>query len=146
MMIVTPSTSKNKMTKPIIITINIEGVITMDNLVFNKSVTTKRQSNKPSVIFRKLLKVGNNDRYQGSLNSNAVKLIETINSEFTCVDIVFSDEHSMIGLKPVIGKGINRTFGATQLFRELNLVTGKHYTLTINGDLSVIDSDEFEEL
>ena len=118
----------------------------MNGLTFNKSLTNQRASNNPSVSFRKLAETGNSDRYQGSLNTSAYRLLKEMNPLYTSIDIVFSDDHSIIGFKPLDDdSGYKPTFGATQLFKNLNLAVGKKYTLKIQGDYAVIDSEEFNK-
>ncbi|PHR55941.1 MAG: hypothetical protein COA43_14575 [Robiginitomaculum sp.] len=111
---------------------------------FNKELKSNRGSNEPTIIFRKLKRINDNNRFQGHINKKGIDLILTLTSSdnFT-VQVLFSDEHSIIGLKPC--EHASKTpiyFGATELFKELNLVIGKHYSLTINSDIATIDSDE----
>ena len=122
----------------------------MAQLTFNKQLSSKRQGNAPSVIFRKLPETGNNDRYQGQVNTLGVNLIKSLAPNYEGLKIVFSDSHSIIGFKPVEDKCVKSVFGATELFRGLNLVVGKKYKLTKveepndAGVLVTIDSDEFK--
>ena len=120
----------------------------MTTLKFNRELTSKRQGNGPSVIFRKLADTGNNVRYQGSINVPGIKLIKSKVGNYTGLKIVFSDEHSIVGFEPVAQEKLAKyVFGATGLFSELNLEVGKRYKFIVKkleGDkiIFVIDSDE----
>ena len=113
------------------------------NMKFNKTLSSKQCGKNPTVIFRRL--TGDRDRYQGLINTSGVKLIESLNGAFIGLKIVFSDEHSFIGFKPLHeDKGVSKVFGATELFSSLPLVIGKHYTLKLSDGIAVIDSAEFK--
>ena len=117
----------------------------MKELTFNK-VQSKKAGGQvsDSIVFRKLKAINDKDRFQGNINKKGMDLISTINGDFSGVQILFSDEHAYIGFKPLEFKDKARaSFGATELFRELNLKTGMHYDLTINGDVAIIDSNQF---
>lgn len=115
----------------------------MKTLKFNKVLTSQRQGNEPSVIFRKLADTGNNNRYQGSINNSGASMIKELMPLCNSLQVVFSDKHSAIGFKPLNDKtGCKWVFGATQLFKSINLVTGKKYKLEINGEYAVINSEE----
>lgn len=122
----------------------------MKPLEFNKELTSKRQGNAPSVIFRKLPETGNNNRYQGSINVKGVELIKSLAPDYQGLKIVFSDLHPTVGFKPVEESGVKTHFGATELFKNLNLVINKKYKLTVNNSesndiLLVIDSNEYKK-
>ena len=112
-------------------------------MIFNKEVTKKRQGKKAGVIFRGMPDTGNEARYQGNINKNGQILIESLGLNHKGMSVVFSDEHSIIGFKPLTkSKGVKFAFSATQLFKNLNLIVGKSYNLEIIGDYATIDSDE----
>ena len=118
----------------------------MKDLAFNKKIKAAQPYHRePSVIFRELTTLASgNKRYQASINSSGVALINTINGKFSELQIEFSDVHSFVGLKPSTSrdKMIN-TFGATGIFSELDLQVGKHYKLSvINSGYAVFDSNE----
>ena len=119
----------------------------MSKLKFNKELTGKRQGKYPSIVFRKLADTGNEARYQGSINKKGVELIKLNAGAYIGLKVMFSDDHSIIGFEAITKeKGVNSVFGATELFKELNLVVGKHYDLTYSGEsLFTIDSDEFKD-
>ena len=115
----------------------------MTTLKFNKSLSTKRLCKDAGIIFRRLADTGNEPRYQGSVNKNGADLINSIYGYCASLNISFSDEHPMIGFKPLASdSGVMLVFGATNLFKSLNLVTGKYYNLEKIGEYAVIDSDE----
>ena len=110
---------------------------------FNKTLSSKQCGKNPTVIFRKL--TGDRDRYQGSINTSGIKLIEDLKGTFAGLQIVFSDLHSFIGFKPMYQqKATTKCFGATELFSNLPLVVGKHYTLKLSDGIAAIDSAEFK--
>jgi len=114
-------------------------------VTFNKVMKNKRSYSEPSVIFRKLSKTGNHERYQGSINTSGIELAKKVcKGNFSGFQVMFSDEHSIVGIKPEFSQSgkCNSAFGATQLFSELNLKTGFHYILKINDGFVTIDSDE----
>lgn len=114
---------------------------------FNKTTGTIK-GRKPNIIFRKLPDTGNEPRYQGNINKSAMVLIRKVFDSTEGLEIVFSDKHSFIGFKPTRSKKLKTWFGATELFRELNLETGKRYELTECADvkrLLTINSDEFNK-
>ena len=125
-------------------------IIKMKPLTFNKTLTSKRQGSDPSVTFRKLPDTGNEARYQGSINTKGIKLLKSLVDGYTGLQVVFSDLHPMVGLMPLTSesKGVKSAFGATELFKNLNLVVGKKYTLVVSKDserqssLLVINSNE----
>ena len=111
---------------------------------FNKKVSRHYiTQGKPTIVFRKLS--GDKPRYQGTLNkygSDALSELIDGNLDF---NVLFSDEHNFIGISPFSSKNKGkRTFGATELFDKLSLVTGKHYELRIDDGIGVIDADEFK--
>ena len=110
---------------------------------FNKKVSRKNVSNgKPTIVFRKLS--GDKARYQGSLNKAAVNVLTELIDDSLDFNVLFSDHHNFIGIEPFSNDSkVKKTFGATELFDELNLVIGKHYTLKIDGEMGVINADEF---
>ena len=110
---------------------------------FNKVLTRKGSCRDASVIFRKLVNIGDNDRWQGSINTAGAGLIKNESGDITGLSVVYSDEHGIIGFRPVKGKSVKWVFGATELFENLPLVVGKHYTLKITDGIAVIDSAEF---
>jgi len=117
----------------------------MKPLEFNKELISQRQGNGPSVVFRKLADTGNEPRYQGSINTNGAALMKKLSPSCLTMQIVFSDQHSFIGFKPLNDdNGVKWVFGATQLFKKLKLVVGKKYALKVNGDIMVIDSNEYK--
>ena len=114
----------------------------MSDLIFNKVVDRRKSSNKPSVTFRRL--TGDKERYQGYINTNGALMIGgIINSSAYELEILFSDEHSIIGVKPVVGgKKAQIAFGATPLFNSLSLKVGVKYELSLNNGFATIESNE----
>ncbi len=110
---------------------------------FNKKTSRKNISNgKPTIVFRKL--TGDKARYQGSLNISAQEALTELIDGSLDFNILFSDRHNFIGLSPFSSENkYKTTFGATELFGKLNLLTGKHYTLLIDDGVGVINADEF---
>ena len=110
---------------------------------FNKKTSRKNVSKcKPTIVFRKLS--GDKSRYQGSLNKAAVNALTELIGGGLDFNVLFSDQHNFIGLEPLSrGSKEKKSFGATELFNELSLVTGKHYTLKVEDGVGVIDADEF---
>tara|TARA_R110000764_G_scaffold30687_1_gene70943 strand:- start:13641 stop:14015 length:375 start_codon:yes stop_codon:yes gene_type:complete len=115
------------------------------NIEFNKETKSGKGSSEATIVFRKLKSINSNDRYQGSINSSGLKLMDSIvKSRFYYLQILFSDEHSIIGVKPVRHESkMSKFFGATELFKDLNLLVGKHYKVKVQGDIITIDSDQF---
>ncbi len=114
---------------------------------FNKTTGT-RKGNKPSITFRSLPDTGNELRYHGAINKNAFDLMRETFPKSSGLEVVFSDQHSIIGFKSVPDKELKKYFGATELFESLKLVTYKRYKLTECPDtkgLLIIDSNEFKD-
>jgi hypothetical protein len=112
---------------------------------FNKKVSRKYIINgKPTIVFRKLS--GDKERYQGSLNKLSTDMLSQLVDGSLDFNVLFSDKHAFVGISPFGGENKpKRTFGATELFVNLKLLTGKHYTLKIDDGVGVIDSNEFNK-
>lgn len=121
----------------------------MEELTFNKTLKSKKGTGIASVIFRKLKPINVKDRYQGGTNATGSKLLSSIcgSSKFN-LQIMYSDEHSIVGIKPETKEPVNSTscFGATQLFEDLNLRVGVYYKLSAKDGYVTFDSDEHKEV
>ena len=116
----------------------------MNNLTFNKKARNYQRTSEPTIIFRELVKIGNNKRFQGNINAAGVELIKGLFDGYYSLKVEFSDEHTFVGLKPVSGGAqCQSVMAVTSLFREVPLVTGKHYSLEINGDYVVFNSSQY---
>ncbi len=111
----------------------------MKDLTFNRVLERNHKGAKrkvPCVKFRKLKKIGKVDRYQGGLLANGIDMISTINPDFDYIQVVFSDEHLIVGLKPVGNSGKkNKCFGVTQLMDFFDIKLGFEYELKSNGEV-----------
>lgn len=111
---------------------------------FNKTLKRTHRgvvAKEPSIVFRKLAPLGKKDRYQATLNKKAIELAKKINPLFEGFQIMYSDEHLIIGLKPIGSNSkFNKYAGMTELMDLFDIEIGKHYKIKSNDKVIYFNS------
>lgn len=111
---------------------------------FNKILKSERggrKANAPAIRFRKLKPYNGNVRLQAVLNKSAMDLAKEINPLYDSFQIMYSDEHLIIGLQP-LGKGSIHTnaVGCTGIKDLFEIKIGKNYKIKSNANHIYFDT------
>ena len=119
----------------------------MKGLEFNKVLSSAhgkgRYCKSAYVKMRKLKKIGKNERYQAFLSKSAVELAVGILNNFDNFQTVYSDEHLIVGFKPMGDKGRNSKYvGITGLLDLFDIKLGVEYEIKSNGEVLYFNSNQ----